>query len=359
MLNIAITFDYELFLGENYYDSSKVLFEPTDKILEILKQNKEMATFFVDVCSVMQHKKYGLDDYVNGFSEQIRKMDRYGSEVELHIHPNWLKSVYENENWIFDQESYRIHYFDEKKEDAWSMGKIIEEGIAYLNDTLLPVNPDYRCIAYRAGGFAIQPHPHLFKELCRNGIRVDSSVVVNDYSDCGVASYDFRNVSSPLNWKVAVLQQAEIACEAKENEVGLWEIPVMTMKNSIIHRLLIPKRKRGFSSAEPMGKPISINSGVKHTGKLERLMKYNHTYRRLSMDAMNYEYLLKQLETIYKTYGAEQKDIYIAIIGHPKAFSGEAFENLDKLIKGIKERKTTMKIVGMKSFCSAMEGNNR
>jgi hypothetical protein len=62
MLNIALTFDYELFFGSNYASAEEVLFQPGKEILNLLDKYQVKATFFADVLSVRMHEKYGLTD---------------------------------------------------------------------------------------------------------------------------------------------------------------------------------------------------------------------------------------------------------------------------------------------------------
>ena len=146
MLNIAITFDYELFLGENYLSDDEILFSPTRRLEELLDSHGITSTFFADVCSVFAHKKYGLNQYVNSFEDQLRELIKHGHDVQLHLHPNWLLSEYRNEKWIFDTTHYRLHDFGFDSCDLTVPG-IIHMGKEYLEKIIFPVSSDYKCIA--------------------------------------------------------------------------------------------------------------------------------------------------------------------------------------------------------------------
>lgn len=353
MLNIAITFDYELFLGKNYYDSAKVLFEPTERIIKILSQKGVSATFFADVCSVFQHDKYGLNNYSTAFAEQLRTMVIEDDDVQLHIHPNWLRSRLKNGQWEFDQASYRIHCFDGIDDDEWTMDSIIERGVNYLNKTLIPIKHNYKCIAYRAGGFAVQPYEKLFAALQKNGIVIDSSVVINDYLSHIITGYDFRDIPRQLGWWVSREDMGQACQRDDERCAGVFEVPLLTVKNNIVERVFSPKGKRTFSTGAATGAPIQITQkkGNNVAGKVKRLLNYNHTYRRLSMDAMNADYLCKIIEKIFYEYDAGNKNVYAAILGHPKAFTGGAFDNFGKLIELLLEQKERIRIVSMTDIC--------
>lgn len=357
MLNIVISFDYELYLGKNYYSCEQVLFEPTNRILDILEKRNVPATFFADVCSVFQHDRYGLTEYSKCFGDQICRMVKGGNDVQLHIHPNWLKSYPENGQWKFDKDSYRIHYFNDKEDEEWTMNSIIKKGVSFLNDTLRSVNSEYKCIAYRAGGFAIQPHENLFSLLHENGIVIDSSVVVNDSLQKGIASYDFRNTPSQLNWWVSSKDLMKESVVNSKDSTGIWEVPVMTIKNSLLERLLLSNKKRVFISGKAMGHPIAIEAQKRFEKweKVKRILLYNRSYRRLSLDAMNAHYLYKKVMKIYNKFDAKNEDIYISLIGHPKAFTGEAFENLETFVDLLKQQKDKVRIVSMTDIARQLE----
>ena len=53
MMYLSITFDYELFFGNNYGSYDDVLFEPTYMLIDELNKKGVSATFFADVCSTL------------------------------------------------------------------------------------------------------------------------------------------------------------------------------------------------------------------------------------------------------------------------------------------------------------------
>lgn len=354
-LNIAITFDYELFLGENFFDSDTVLFEPTYKILNILKDMGCTATFFADVCSVYQHEKYGLHQYSQGFSSQLKKVLESGCDVQLHIHPNWLCSEYERGKWHFDYDSYRIHYFDNKKNSEYTMESIIGYGIQYLENLLRSCNDDYRCIAYRAGGYAIQPHEKLFSILKEHGIYIDSSVVVNDCLKGPVSGYNFSNAPKQLNWWTT--KKSLMEDRTTMDEKLLWEVPVMTVKNNLMERVFLPKNRRVFEYGHAKGQPMQVRQGKAQQiwTKARHLLHYNHTYRKLCLDEMNYHYMSAKLNKICADYKNEK--VYIALIGHPKAFTGEAFDNFSGLLEWLFGNQDKFNLVNMTDIYRDISNN--
>ena len=165
MLNVAITFDYELFFGKNLASDDEILFSPTAELLAVLKKHNMKATFFVDVLSVYMHEKRGLTSYCENFIKQMQQMVKEGHDVQLHIHSNWLTAEYNDDKWIFNLDSYNIHSFGFDSNKEMSANAIIQWGKNFLETNLRVIDPHYACIAYRAGGYCIQPHKELFDAL--------------------------------------------------------------------------------------------------------------------------------------------------------------------------------------------------
>ena len=201
MLHILITFDYELYFKKNLVSSEEILFNPTQKICQILDSKKVKGVFFADVCSVWQHNKYSLNNYSKMFEEQIRFLSLQGHDIELHIHPHWLKSEYCNKEWNFAEEYYTLDSFINKNEFSLDYNNIISKGIDYLENTIKPVNKNYKVLAYRGGGYSLQPYSLLIKSLVNNNIIFDSSVAMYQKSlDYSIQKYDYTNLPQKLNY---------------------------------------------------------------------------------------------------------------------------------------------------------------
>lgn len=338
MLNICITFDYELFFGENFGTEREILFEPTEKLKNMLEKEGVSATFFADICSVIQSEKAGRTQYVEDFKQQIQELHKAGQDVQLHIHSNWLKSSWVDGRWEFDKKSYGIHSFgfDRKKEQ--NAYDVIHTGAERLREIVTEVDAQYSCIAYRAGGFVIQPHSELVKVLYENGIRVDCSVAPNLFSDNNTNAYDYRHPIESENWWLK--GDKEWWQDAGETGEVLYEIPVGTEnKNPVIFlftRLLNPQKIKLYLG-EKRGRYIN-ESGGSNASKFS-YWQYLSGYNAMSMDAYNADFIYKQLCRYYKKHQCADKDITISLIGHPKLINDIYIENLRKLIRVVKKDK--------------------
>lgn len=339
MLNICLSFDYELFFGKNFLSDEEVLFRPTGKIMDALKKCGVSGTFFADVCSIEQHKKYGKTSYIEGFTEQIQEMEHQNLDVQLHIHPNWLCSEWMDGEWKFDLDSYRIHYFGFDKSKLINADSIIKNGISFLNQALIPVNKNYKCCAYRAGGFSIQPHRDLVKVLLNNGIFIDSSIAPHLKSTSQTNYYDFSNPPKRWNWWLA--SDVDWNHAGSMSPASLYEVPVGTSSKNPFHYLLariFNKNSVNLPDGKRNGTYIDEKDSSGNRNRIVSMLNYITSYNALSLDSYHYRFLLKQLEGIYRKYDCVNKEEYICLICHPKLATKESINSMVKLITLLKEQ---------------------
>lgn len=340
MLNICFTFDYEIFFGKNYGTSEEILFKPTQKIIDLLNEEKVSATFFIDTCSVMQNMKLDKYEYVNKVEEQLRYMVKKGQDPQLHLHPHWLKSYLHNGEWAFNADYYRIHKFgfDELKHD--SAYNLIKFGKDFLEKNICTIDKEYKCIAFRAGGFTIQPHQELVRVLYKNGIRIDSSIAPMLLSN-GVNAYDFRKKLNNVNWWLSAKEPWNV--EAKDKKIALFEIPVGTENKNVffflIKRILKPHSIK-LDKGELKGTYIKADLNPKRRNRIVNIWNYITCYNALSLDAYQADYLYHQIKRFYKKNKCQWKDASIALIGHPKLVNDAYLDNLYRLICLLKKDET-------------------
>ena len=222
----------------------------------------------------------------------------------------------------------------------------------YLVDRCSVVMPKYRCVAYRAGGFGIQPEGDLFKALLNAGIVIDSSVNPHLYSLNTVNSYDFRNVPNVLNWRIDPKKGLSVAAEN-----GLLEIPIATAQLRPLE--IIGHKKSDFKlpTVPIKGKYVKTEavSLVKET-KMGRLLKRIFSYRNLSLDTRTYGAIFNDLEYIYRKYGLSKIDQYVCLICHPKLADQTRVDNICRMINELNKHPDKYQIVTcMDAYNDAIE----
>lgn len=339
MVRVCFTFDYELFFGNNNGTYNEVLFEHTYDLIDKLEKMGIMATFFADVCSIPIAKKFNQNDYLEGFKAQICYMIKHGQDVQLHLHPHWYNAKMQENQWEFNDKGYRLHDF--KNQDC--VKKIVDDGINFLNDTLKPIKNDYKCIAFRAGGFSLQPHNELIGLLYDRGIRIDSSIAPHLFAHNNAQYYDYRHKIKHMNWHIS--ENAEWWKDCSEGRYMI-EIPIATIDKAplpfLLRRIIAPNTiKLGLGEKRGTYMPIVQSNKM---SRLKTYFSYLTGYNAVSLDAYSAEYLYSQLKRISRRECYNNQTI--AIIGHPKLVTNKYIKNMENFIQLI-QKDSRFEIVSM------------
>src|SRR5437763_11532893 len=189
---LALTHDWEL-RGDGSGDIEQIQFAPLRRLLEIYRKHDVRTTFLPDVMQqirfrLLESEHPELKSLADKWDEHVREAFRQGHDVQLHLHPQWRNGRYENGRWHLNGDWSILNY---DREAAYAM---LAAGKDYLEKLLQPIDPFYRCGAFRAGALAAAPSDHLFKSLVRLGIQLDVSIASGffvharnlhlDYRDC-------------------------------------------------------------------------------------------------------------------------------------------------------------------------------
>lgn len=337
MLYICISFDYELFMGENYVEERKVLIEPSEALSKMLAAEGVSGCFFADVCCPMQYRKMGMAEFPELFDKQLQDFVQAGHDVQLHIHPHWLKATEVGRHVKFDRQYYRLHNWQEESDNA--IADIIHTGTRYLYDVITPVDPDYQCVAYRAGGYCLQPEQQLAEILYREGIRIDSSVC-QGFSHIGDGmQYDYRDVPPCSNFYFS--REHSISEDIRSRiPGGILEVPVGSY-GTFPYRIISSKLNGKISDSAPKGHSMTL--AKKETdGKRSFIQRIRNSVHAVDMvtfdfyDANSMKYMIKR---IYSEMDCKNSDVFIATIAHPKGLSKEHIEHMSRVIRNIKKNK--------------------
>lgn len=231
-VRLFLTFDYEVFLGKNYGSEEEVLFGPTTALLETAREVALPLNFFADVGSVAAYSREGQFEYVRRFEAQLASAVADGHDVQLHVHSHWAWANWSGSGWLPDPA--KLNSWDlEEEEERTFLRLQVRSGVSYLESLLRPVDPRYRCVAFRAGGLGFGRRPHLLSSaLAEAGIRIDSSVVKELAVDCDTAVFDYSRTPPGPNWRFPAT-----AAPTVESKEGIYEIPIATFRMSLLNQL--------------------------------------------------------------------------------------------------------------------------
>jgi hypothetical protein len=324
-IKILLTFDYELPLGKAS-DYQRGLFDPADKLIQRANRMGVPIVLFTDICSAIKFREWDYNNYYLPFKNQVGQALREGHDAQLHIHPHWMTSTFAKGSFTPSNDYSLNNFKDEKK------GLNIENVIAKAFDELMVLGreakPDYSCVAFRAGGYDVEPESkRILTKLYELGVRLESSVIKDLYLDFNFSHIDYSNSPSSSQWMVS--QEGPLTRAASS---GLLELPISsrpvlwsdiiqrrvkkTLKKSVYRSRLYSNGGKGFLAMQ--GKQSMKSSWRKIFNPLV-----------LSLDKEHME--VSDLESIVdynvEKYGEEDHDLVLTVIGHPKSM-GEYHLNL-------------------------------
>ena len=325
MLYICVSFDYELFMGENRCSEKGVLIEPTNKLIKSLSEIGVSGTFFADVCCPVRYRELGRTDFADLFDKQLCDLVRSGQDVQLHIHPHWLKTTEIGSHVEFDRASYRIHNWADG-EDYHKVDEIIRDGKEYLLRLLAPLFPEYACIAFRAGGYCLQPEKKLIPILRKNGILIDSSVCRGFAHDGDGMLYDYT--SEPKAFNLYMNGEFGLSDNCADSlPDGVFEVPIggyATFPN----RMIASKLNKPISKQPANGYGMQLEKRSVPTDFFSKLRRHLTATNMLTYDFYHADSMTYMLNRIAREEKCARNDIFISTISHPKGMSDAHIENM-------------------------------
>lgn len=309
---IILTFDYELFFGNKSGTPERCLLEPTDKLLATFNKYSLKGTFFIDVLYYMRLLESQVTiGMAQKIKEQLQAIVAQGSRIELHLHPHWLDAEYVEGEWMFPSyKKYRLQSLTEEE-----ISRLFSTGTQILEEIARQVIPEYKVMAFRAGGFCIQPFSMLRQGFQDNGIVVDSSVAPQLFEDASARKYDFRKVPD-FSWYAFSENPTE-----KNISGHFIEVPITTYRISTISKA-VSKVTRRFN-----GSRVSImgdGSGI--ASPRPWWNKFLPETRMITLDGCIFPNdLVRQVK-------ASQREL-VTIIAHPKSLSTLSFDCIAQLVR--------------------------
>lgn len=336
MLNVCISFDYEIFMGENYVSEEEVLLKPTEKISQMLKELGVSATFFADVYCPEAYRRLGKHEFADAFDEQLRFLVQQGHDVQLHMHPHWKKASQVGARVEFPREAYRIHNWMEDGSDA-VVRQMVHDGVNYLNRVILPVKSDYRCLAFRAGGYCLQPEKELVSILYQEGIRIDSSVCQGMAHDGDGMYYDYCTHPKVSNLYLSNSYGLADNMEKRIPE-GVFEVPVAGY-STFPFRIIASKLNARISNQKPNGYGMKLEQRQPGLGKrsiIDRVKAAMNATNMVTFDFHNDKSMAYMLKRIAKEERCNKRDVFLSTIAHPKGQSDDHIENMKRVVEKLK-----------------------
>jgi hypothetical protein len=311
-LNLILSLDYELFFGARHGTPQRCLIEPCQALLKITERVGAKLAFFVDagyLCKLAEHapRDAAARREFDAVRRHLASLARSGHEIQLHIHPHWEDTRRTAEGWHFDLRRYALHSFR-----AQDILDIVTRYTRALSEFGTPV-------AYRAGGWVIQPFAPLAPALRANGIRIDSTVFPGGHTEDSIQALDFRGSPDKDYWRF------DTDPLAPASRGYFTEVPIASIRVSpIAYWTLAARKLTGGARHRPWGNGGAIANGKRDLGR----KLFARTTSTVSIDGPK----ARWLERAYREHKVRGRDCMV-VMGHPKALTPYSLERLDRFLK--------------------------
>jgi len=328
MINVLMTFDYELPLGGLDGSFSQTLFDPGSKLLALAQNMNVPLNFFADILCYQRFKELGRTDFTSPFEKQLQESFSSGHDVQLHLHPHWMETEIEG-NKFYPSGNYGLHCFANRKYPENIEG-IVEKGVEGLSGILQAVGQSYSCVAYRGGGYLLNPATaQILNALYKNGIRIDSSIGKGYFFKSDRSIVDYTNIPDKANWFLNM--QGDLKKENIEKS-GIFEIPIASKPKDFFEMPTAFKLKK-LAHRAPINRGIMVHQKPESMGLKEKI-KSLLSHRMLTFDNYTYslDYPIKILNHFVKRY-YKSKPIYLCTVSHPKSMGEYSFKMMEHFVK--------------------------
>ena len=318
---IILSYDYELFFGDKSGTVLKSIIEPTNKLMDSMEKNGFRGNFFVDYLMFRELEKQTEEQAVADLKllkDQVCDMVRRGHRVELHLHPHWIDAKYNNDGtWDFSNFThYSLSSLDED-----TIVDMFVNGTNYLTALAREAEPSYKIVAFRAGGWAVQPFDKLKRGFLDSGIVIDSSTSLGAFSTKDNQGYDFRVMPDK-----EVYRYGRNVCMEDSNGQFV-EVPITSYRQNFFFKAIsIIYRSLGLLNRLADGTHIrkgNIGTSKKPPSVMERVRNaYPQMFSISQFPPIN----------LYLVLLFSRKSL-ICVIDHPKDFSKVTVKGLETICK--------------------------
>ena len=209
--HLILTVDYEVF-GNGSGCLDACVLQPAERMMVVAERFGAPLTFFAETLEFIAMSAQMQDRRAQ---RQLCDALARGHDVQLHLHPQWHGArLDEQGRWQLDMDRWRIG--DLSRAEAYSL---IRLGKRWLEDEVAAHAPGYCCLAFRAGGWCIQPSHHVVQALQAEGFTLDSTVVPGQWRAGAGEWSDFRAAPDLPFWRA----DGDVCQPAAQ---GLWEVPI-------------------------------------------------------------------------------------------------------------------------------------
>ena len=340
MFKILFTTDHEIH-GNGDGSPIKLLVETTARTLRLFNRYGAKLTILADAAEILKFKEYfaktGNDIFhYNQVVEQLREAIRTGHDVQLHLHSSYCKAEYKNGKWAQDYSEYNLATLTAER-----IKKIIGEGKEFLESTLKPVDPNYRCTVFRAACWSMSPTRNIAAVLQQLGFTIDTSVFKWGKRDNGLVYFDYSDAwSDCIPWQFDV----DNVCRPGSDS-GIFEFPIYAEMRPIcsffsLNRLFRVVLSRQHNLLTEQAFTDAVSQATPHASPKVRKNIVNlllkRQVRKMDYNQCSGPQLVRTLKRIERKYGTDKRTLPVVLIGHSKLFTRLNAQSLKSFLSFVK-----------------------
>ena len=321
-MNIILSIDYEIF-GNGSGCMNACMVKPLDNMLNLCTKYNALLSIFAETMEIktLQTSKHFKAE-ADVVCHQLQKASKNGHDVQLHLHPQWQGAKFsDNQLNTLNAEKWRMGNLTKDEQT-----QLIKEGKEWLEQLLRPVCADYQCIAFRAGGWCVQPSQSIIESLQENGIAIDSTVAPGTKNASKADWFDFKKApQKKAYWKA----DSDVM---KPSSKGIYELPIATSRIGLFNHLCIILDRMSHDSLAPECCGSYSIPGVKESRILSKLGKLSNLgHVMLDISTMPADTLIKITENWQRKF-PNNDDVTVVAIGHTKNFTTRSVLEFEKYL---------------------------
>lgn len=340
MIYILHSADYELYLGGNTLPEEEVLIQPTQQLLDLYEKLGISTTLFCDVLCLMRYRTLKRDTFPDLAEKQLKQAVNRGMDVQTHLHPHWLNTKIQQQEvgnqYHFEPKQYLLGTLDPDENNCFLQTKaLLTQASQTLTSWFKPIDKNYQCLAFRAGGYGLQPRSNIIlKALQETGYHIDSSIIPRAKFQTNVQAVDFSQVPTQANYW---LHDTTGLTTTSQPGKGIVEIPIAST-------LINPKNRwhvfgweairqasqivLGSDLSQPLrGYPCNTTTTSSRplANRFKRAYWRSQTllanrFLRLELNT-NPTLMMKCVKSYLKDFDTESQDIFFSLNCHPKGIT--------------------------------------
>ncbi len=356
MIYILYSADYELYLGGVSLPEEAVLIQPTQQLLATCDRLGIPLTLFADMACLWRYRELGQERFPALAEAQLVDAAKRHHDVQTHLHPHWAYTHFQDGAFVFPPKKYLLGTLDPDPQERFRLTcHWLQRASDELTRLIRPHVPDYRCLAFRAGGYGLQPEERMIlKALRQTGYRIDSSIIPNARFVTNVQQVDFTQLPKQPNYW---LNETHGLTTPVAPGDGLFEIPIAASTLNWRDRLIIhgPEAIRQFwltlwgrSVAMPTrGYPCNLSEAVVPSSRLKHA--YWRAQARMATRFVRLELgsdpralltcLQRYLDALPEV--GEEMPIFLSLNCHPKGLHQAQLDGLTQFHVALKRRYRT------------------